>query len=97
MNDKIKREERRRSSVRNGSGIYGDRRSPLEIGRQASDPLLQSAEAEEEMPITWDVETGERLVNEDTNLEVKQAEENLARAQDALHKAKLKESRAGLR
>jgi len=91
LNDKIKREERRRSSVRNGSGIYGDR-SPLEIGRQASDPLLQSAEAEEEMPITWDVETGERLVNEDTNLEVKQAEENLARAQEALHKAKLKES-----
>ena len=49
------------------------------------------------MPITWDVETGERLVNEDTNSEVKQAEEDLARAQEALHKARLKESRAGLR
>ena len=44
------------------------------------------------MPITWDRETGERLLNEDTSLEVKQAEENLARAQEALRKAKLKES-----
>ena len=49
------------------------------------------------MPITWDIETGERLLNEEPNLEVKQAEENLARAQEALHKAKLKESRTGLR
>ena len=32
LNDKIKREERRRSSVRIGSGIH-DGRSPLEIGR----------------------------------------------------------------
>jgi len=67
----------------------------LEIGRQASDQRLRSTE--EEMPITWDIETGERLLNEDTNLEVKQAEENLIRAQEALHKAKLKESRSGLR
>ena len=79
LNDKIKREERRRSSVRNSSGIYGVR-SPLEIGRQASasDPLLQSAE--ERMPqqwvsqldlkhvITWDPETGERIINEDTQI-----------------------------
>ena len=68
LNDKIKREERRRSSVRIGSGI-GDR-SPLEIGGASESPLLQSTE--EEMPITWDIETGERLLNEDTNLEVKQ-------------------------
>ena len=85
LNDKIKREERRRSSVRIGSGICSDR-SPLEIGEASESPLPQSTE--EEMPITWDRETGERILNEDTNLEVKQAEENVARAQEALHKAK---------
>ena len=89
LNDKIKREERRKSSVRIGSGINDDK-SSLEIGE-----ALDSQE--EEMPITWDRETGERILNEDTSLEVKQAEEDLARAQEALHKAKLKESRSGLR
>ena len=77
LNDKIKREERRRSSVKIGSGIYGDSRSSFEIGQALESPLLQSAE--EGMPqqwvsldlehvITWDPETGERIINEDTQI-----------------------------
>ena len=66
LNDKMKREERRSSSVRigSGSGIYGDRSSLA--------PLLQSAE--ERMPqqwvsldlkhvITWDPEIRNRRAN----------------------------------
>ena len=49
LNDKMKREERRSSSVRigSGSGIYGDR-SSLSLGQALESPLLQSAE--ERMP-----------------------------------------------
>jgi hypothetical protein len=52
--------------------VIHDNRSSLEIGEALESPLLQSTE--EGMSITWDIETGERILKEGTNLEVKQVD-----------------------
>ena len=94
-NDKRKRESRRSTSAARSS-IFG---SSLEIG-EAESPLLQSAEEEIPIPISsetisrrtllWqglDDNDNNTILNED-NLEVRQEEEDLARAQEALHNSK---------